>query len=308
MPLFRIYNQSVSQIKPVNFSKERDLQTLFEKNLDTLLGIRFIASEFTTGDRQRGRIDTLGLDQDGTPVIIEYKRSSKDNIINQGLFYLDWLIDHKGDFALAAQKKLGKDVYIDWSHPRLLLVAESFSVYDQYAVNRIAENIELWTFQLYSDGLLLLNAFYIEQNPSKTGNKTKRTKSGETMLKDVEPTEEIHIKDHLVGKNEEIVGLFNAFREAVFKMDDSHSIIEKAVKHYIAYKHGKNFCEIWVQSNRLKIWLDISKQELEDPFNLSRDVSEIGHSGTGNIEITLNSQDDLEKIMHLVTQAYQLTI
>jgi RecB family endonuclease NucS len=87
--------------------KERDLQKLFESNLEALLGVRFIASEFTTGDRQRGRIDTLGLDQDGYPTIIEYKKSSKENVINQGLFYLDWLVDHKGDFTLAAQEACG---------------------------------------------------------------------------------------------------------------------------------------------------------------------------------------------------------
>jgi RecB family endonuclease NucS len=75
--------------------------------MDALMGVRFIASEFTTGDRQRGRIDSLGLDQDGYPTIIEYKRSNKDNVINQGLFYLDWLVDHKGDFTLAAQRACG---------------------------------------------------------------------------------------------------------------------------------------------------------------------------------------------------------
>jgi len=124
MPLYQLKQSIVQQIKPSSFKNERELQKLFETNLEDLLGVRFIASEFTTGDRQRGRIDTLGLDEDGTPVIIEYKKLSKENVINQGLFYLDWLVDHKGDFALAAQDALEKDVEIDWSSPRLILVAD----------------------------------------------------------------------------------------------------------------------------------------------------------------------------------------
>ncbi len=136
MPLFRITNElKALQLKPSGFSKERDLQKLFENNLEAILGVRFVAHEYSTGDRQRGRIDTLGLDQDGSPVIIEYKKANNENVINQGLFYLDWLVDHKGDYAMAVQKALGKEVEIDWSKPRLILIAKSFSTYDKYAVN-----------------------------------------------------------------------------------------------------------------------------------------------------------------------------
>ena len=138
---------------------------MFEANLETLLGVRFIATEFTTGDRQRGRIDSLGVDQDGTPVIVEYKKTSNENVINQGLFYLDWLVDHKGDFTLAAQEELGTDIEIDWSSPRLILVAESFSEYDKYAVNRIGANIQLWTYRRYGDDFLFLDSIFAIVSP-----------------------------------------------------------------------------------------------------------------------------------------------
>jgi RecB family endonuclease NucS len=106
MPLFSLQSDRVSQIKPASFAKERELQRLFEANLVALLGVQFVATEFSTGDRQRGRIDTLGLDQDGSPIIIEYKKSGNENIINQGLFYLDWLMDHKRDFTLTGSLKM----------------------------------------------------------------------------------------------------------------------------------------------------------------------------------------------------------
>lgn len=50
---------------------ERDLQTLIEANMEAMLGIRFLATEYRTG-RHRGRIDSLGLDENGTPVIVEF--------------------------------------------------------------------------------------------------------------------------------------------------------------------------------------------------------------------------------------------
>ena len=68
---------------PPTRSKNRS-KAFFEKNLEALLGVRFLASEFTTSNG--GRIDTLGLDENGCPVILEYKRASNENVINQGLF------------------------------------------------------------------------------------------------------------------------------------------------------------------------------------------------------------------------------
>ena len=66
----------------------------------TLRRIAPFQSVTLTGAKHRGRIDTLGLDENGCPVIVEYKRHNNENVINQGLFYPDWLFDHKADFRL----------------------------------------------------------------------------------------------------------------------------------------------------------------------------------------------------------------
>lgn len=311
MPLYRITpEQTIAQIKPSSFPKERDLQKLFEANLVTLLGVRFIGSEFTTGDRQRGRIDSLGVDQDGNPTIIEYKKSSKENIINQGLFYLDWLVDHKGDFTLAAQKACGSSVKIDWTHPRLILIAESFSEYDKYAVNRIGANIELWTYHLYEENMLILESIFVAAPQPTKGTATLTPRDTDT-LEPAKPEPELPtytVDDHLARKPNEIQELFYAFRERIFDLAEPGEISEKANKHYIGYKHGKNFCEVNIQSTSLKLWLDIPIADLTDPLTLVRDVSSIGHHGTGQVELRLTTLADLDKIMALVSQSYQQTI
>ena len=103
--LFRVANGKVDELSGTTDTIEKSVQTQFEKNLEVLLGVRFLASEFTITE---GRVDTLGLDENGCPVIIEYKRASNENVVTQGLFYLDWLMGHQKDFQWLVLEKFGK--------------------------------------------------------------------------------------------------------------------------------------------------------------------------------------------------------
>ena len=104
--LFRLAAGRASELQGDASDLEKPLQTLIENNLDALLGIRFLATEYATGKTHGGRIDSFGLDENDCPVILEYKRSVGENVINQGLFYLDWLMDHKAEFELLGMDKL----------------------------------------------------------------------------------------------------------------------------------------------------------------------------------------------------------
>jgi predicted transport protein len=307
MPIYHLADEVVQQLKPTKFRSERALQKLFESNLEVLLGVRYIASEFTTGDRQRGRIDSLGLDQDGTPTIIEYKKTSKENVINQGLYYLDWLVDHKGDFTIAVQKSIGSSVKIDWSTPRLILIAEEFTEYDKYAVNRIGANIELWVYRLYSDGILYLDPIFV---PDVARKKPSKPISTETSVPEGEAKEDIQyeLDWHLEGKPEIIQETFSILREKLLGFGEVDEITENVTKIYIGYRHGKNFCEVQPLKSYIKIWVDISPDELEDPLNYGRDVRNIGHHGTGQVELLLSTPDNLEYVVGLIKQSYHLTV
>ena len=84
LKLFDLSETKVKELPATTLKLERTLQAVFENNLETILGVRFLASEYVTSD---GRMDTLGIDENGYPVIIEYKRHQDQNVINQGLFY-----------------------------------------------------------------------------------------------------------------------------------------------------------------------------------------------------------------------------
>ncbi|RLJ09257.1 MAG: hypothetical protein DRP13_00595 [Candidatus Aenigmatarchaeota archaeon] len=292
MAIFQITSENkVKKAKIKKFRNEKELQKLFERNLEEIFGIRFLASEFVT--THGGRIDTLGLDEDGSPVIIEYKEGEKDNVINQGLFYLDWLVDHKGDFELLVQKKLGPNVKVNWDSPRLILVAQSYNEYDIYAVNRISENIELKKYILYDNNVLFV------ENVVLPGKKSGTKKSRKTTIVYKEYT----VEDHLSNKSEKIKDIFRELQERILKLDEK--INEKALKHYIAYELDRNFCEIVIQANALKIYLDISKNDLVDPKNIAEDCTEVGHWATGDCVFKVTSLEEIDYAMSLIKQSYE---
>lgn len=106
---------------------------MIERNLDAVFKCQLVASEFPTGAQHAGRIDTLAMSEDHNPVIIEYKNVESSDLINQSLFYLSWIHDHRGDFEIAAQKALGPKIDVDWSDVRVICIAPNYRKYDLHA-------------------------------------------------------------------------------------------------------------------------------------------------------------------------------
>lgn len=157
LKLFRVRSKSAIEL-PSQRVEEKSLQALMEFHLHAFFGIHFLASEYSTGSQHRGRIDTLGLDEQNAPVILEYKRTMSTSLINQGLYYLDWLLDHRAEFRFLVQECIGgrKAKAIDWCAPRLVCVAADYSRYDRHAAKHIATNIEMVRYRIFAGKLVLL--------------------------------------------------------------------------------------------------------------------------------------------------------
>src|SRR5688572_28958105 len=156
MPLFQKTAGNLQTVEQTNFVSEKDLQSLIERNLDAVFKCRFVASEYSTGAQHAGRIDTLALSEDNNPVIIEYKKAESSELINQGLYYLSWISDHRGDFEIAVLKALGSRAQVDWSDIRVICVAPNYKKFDLHAVQVMGANIELWTYRLFKNQALYL--------------------------------------------------------------------------------------------------------------------------------------------------------
>ena len=303
MPLFHVSTDNeIYRLVPQQFQLEKHLQNLVEDNLEAIFHVRKIATEFHMHGDVSGRIDTLGLDLNGSPTIIEYKRAESESIINQGLYYMNWLIDHRGDFILAAQKALGPDVesQIDWSNPRLIIVAASYAKWDTQAVRRMGEGIELWKYTLYGDDLLHLELVYGQQRKIKSIPTYDEGGSEEPIYT---------IDYHLNGKPAQIQELFATVQEGILSwQSEEGDIIETPNKLYVSYRHGRNFAEIEVQNRALKIHIDTPQARLDDPLGMTRDVSGVGHWGTGDTEVKVTEMEQVEYVVGLIKQAYQFTL
>ena len=67
LKLFHITNGSAQELKGKSVALEVSLQRLIEANMEALFGVRFLATEYVTGANHRGRIDSLGLDENRFP-------------------------------------------------------------------------------------------------------------------------------------------------------------------------------------------------------------------------------------------------
>jgi len=291
--LFRIQGATVDEIEGTSVAIEKSLQTQIEKNLEDFLGVRFLASEYATGKSHGGRIDTLGIDENGCPVIIEYKRSTNQNVINQGLFYLDWLLDHKGEFELMVLKTLGKDaaVEIEWSTPRMLCIAGDFTKYDEHAVQQMNRNIELIRYRRYGDELLLLEL--VNATTAKTNAVSDKPKETYKTISDILPQ-----------LNDELSDRFKALEAFLMALGDDVQM--KTLKFYIAFKRIKNFAcaEVRPQSGTILVYAKLYPDKIELQEGFTRDVRKIGHYGTGDVEISIKSDEDFEKAKPLLEKSY----
>jgi predicted transport protein len=294
--LFRLAPGHVDELHGSSVALEKSLQTLMETHLETFLGVRFLASEYSTGKTHGGRIDTLGIDENNSPVIIEYKRSLNENVINQGLYYLDWLLDHRAEFTLLAMKSIGQAVEdaIDWSSPRLICIAGDFTRYDEHAIAQINRSIELVRYRQYGDEFLVLelvNAVRTEPSPG-TGDPPK-------------PTKTKTVTEYLAQATPELSNLYHATEAFCLALGDD--VTKKVTQVYIAFRRIKNFAcaEVHPQSKKLLVYVKVDPDSIELEPGFTRDVRNIGHFGTGDLEITITTSDELVRAQQLLVASYE---
>jgi predicted transport protein len=297
--LFSISKKPVTELQSQAVAIEKSLQSLVESELETFLGVRFLASEYSTGKVHGGRIDTLGIDENGCPVIIEYKRASNENVINQGLFYLDWLMDHKAEFELLVMKHLDKEdaEAIEWSSPRLICIAGDYTKYDQHAVSQINRNIELIRYRKYGDEFLLLelvNAVSVATTSTMSSSSVPASS----------PKEYKGFVQYLEQADQDLLDLLGLVTSTLEGFGDDVQV--KQLKYYQAFKRIKNFAcvEIQTGNNQIRVYAKVNPDSAQLEKGFTRDVSNIGHFGTGDLEITIKNRDDLTKALPLLEKSY----
>jgi predicted transport protein len=213
------------------------------------------------------------------------------------------LLDHKADFELLTSKKLGaeKAVAIDWSLPCVICIANDFSKFDEHAVNQMKRNIKLFRYKKYRDDLILFE--HLNPQNTKFIEDTVKTPSISPKGSTDKTFEETLSSCSLDMKN-----LYNSIHDYILSLGDD--IEENQLKRYVAFKKIKNIICIDMTGRSININLRIDtedqgvKQRIDG--SLVRNMTRIGHWGTGDLQIVVKKSDDFEKGKSLIDMAYNL--
>ena len=300
MILYKSTGDKLERIKEKPFKLERDIQKLFEQNLPLIMGLEVVKSEFTIKNK---RIDTLAYDpQSKAFIIIEYKRDRNASVIDQGFMYLSLMLQNKADFILEYNEGVGKTLVrdgVDWSQTRVVFVSTDFTENQKEATNFKDLAIELWEFKRFENGTVAISPI----RKTKSAESIKPITQTNNELKEVINEIKVYTEDDLLkGKSEEVVELYSKFKSAIQNIVDGVEV--KPQKFYIAFKIGNNnICDFEIQKNGLKLTINVKRGNLDDPKNITRDISSIGHLGNGDYELKIPDDKNIEYIMSLVKQA-----
>ncbi|WP_257670928.1 DUF5655 domain-containing protein [Parapedobacter tibetensis] len=299
MPLFTINQGKAKELEEKPFKLEKDIQKVFENNLGTFMGLRLVKSEFSVKSR---RIDTLAFDPDACAfIIIEYKRDKSNSVVDQGIAYLNLMLENKAEFIVEYNESLKANLTrseVDWSQTRVAFVASSFTENQKQATNFKDLAIELWEVKRFENSTLLVNV--IRKSASAPSIKQLAPQS-ESLAQVSKEIKEYTEKDHYEHGSEEMVELYERFKEAVLNLSDNIDI--KPKKKEIGFTHnGKIFTDICILKNSLKIWINLKRGHLDDPKKIAKDVSSTGHWGNGDYQLQVSDDKHLEYIMSLVKQ------
>jgi len=299
-----IYNTTANklvQVKEKPFKLEREIQSIFESNLQNIMGLLFVKSEFTIKNK---RIDTLAYDkQTNAFIIIEYKRDKNYSVVDQGLTYLNLMLQNKAEFILTYNETL-KDILhskdVDWSQSRVAFVSPSFTDNQISASDFKDFGIELWEIKQFENNTISINTI----KKSSGAPSIKPLLENSDNLKEVKENIKVYTEeDHYSNGSDYTIELYEKFKSSILNLSDGIEILPQ--KYYIAFKKGSNISDIEIQKKSLKIFINAKIGTIDDPKGLVKDVSNIGHRGNGDYQIQIENDKDLEYIMSLIKQVLQ---
>lgn len=290
MALFEVENDKVRVIESKEFRDEATLQRLFDANLEDLTGVRLVESQYYIPN---GRIDSLGIDEQVTPVVIEYKWGYDPGAIIQGLFYLRWVKENKRTFEMLVREKFG-NLKVNWSSaPRLLIVAKQFSDKEVSAICLVSVSVELKKYSFYGNLLSIEDV-----TPLKPA-------AGERVGKKAVAVKEEKTVDDLVKKTPSALrDLFFDLRNSILGLGDD--VREKVGGWYCDYRKSSTFATVIPQSknNRLTVYIKMGDKAIEDPQKLTLPIPTSWGYGKLNTQFWIAERTQLDYALQLIKQAY----
>lgn len=301
MQLYHQQKGTLLGLKEKPFKLEKDIQKLFESNIEQIASFKFVRTEFSL---KNVRFDTLAFDEESKSfVIIEYKRDRNYSVVDQGVSYLNLMLEYKADFIVEYNESCDKNLKrddVDWSQSKVIFVAPSFTSFQKQSSNFKDLPIELWEIKQFENDIIVINS--IKKSSSAPSIKQVQSSSNNTEISNVVKEIVVYDEDRfLQNKSDDIIELYNIYKEAILNL--APDIEALPLKWVMMFKTDRKFAYIEIQKKNLKLWINLKKGQLDDSKGLARDVSSVGHAGNGDYELTITDTENLEYIMSLVKQA-----
>ena len=299
MKIYSLSNQKLTEVAEKQFRLEREIQDLFEANLNTVMGLTLVRSEFSIKNK---RIDTLAFDElTKAFIIIEVKRDKNSSVVDQGFSYLKLMLENKADFIIEYNERLNKSLQrndVDWGQTRVVFVSTSFTDNQIEATDFKDIAIELWEVKRYNNDTVAITPI----KKSKSAESVKPITQQKPEYKAIADEINVYTEDDLINKgSDETKELYAKFREAILNLADGIQVVP--TKLYIAFRKDSNLVCMDIQKKQIRMWIGAKQGTLDDAKGLARDVTNVGHWGTGDYEVAVTNDNDLEYIMSLIKQA-----
>lgn len=286
------------------FPTEKDLQTFVEKHLDTLLQLRFIATEFVVN--KHNRIDALAYDEESNAfVVIEDKNVRNTSLVDQGFAYLSAILDRKEKLVLKFNLVTGEsrtERDFEWSQSRIVFISPEFTERQISATSFGDMPFELYELRKYG------NTYSWRNLTKKIRDKTPRPVALKNHVVANGPLSEIKVysEDDIIDESSSAYSQYLQIKEKVMELPDvSISVLKSGIKFKI---NGKRFGEINERGvGKTKFDVLIANGDLiKDPTGILIDIS---NRRWGNLKhrVIVEPSTDVNAVFHLLKQSYEIT-
>lgn len=185
---------------------------------------------------------SLAFDRDSRGfVIIEYKKDRNISVVDQGMAYLNLMLNNKADFILEYNDRFAGSVTlkrtdVDWSQSRVLFVAPEFTKYQQYAIGFKDFGIQLWEIHKYKNGIVTFNEI---KSPVKKESITTVVRSNVITRKVSEEIKVYTEEDHLKSLDGKVKGIYWELKSAILNLGKDIEVRPR--KQYIVFHREQNF-------------------------------------------------------------------
>jgi predicted transport protein len=193
---------------------------------------------------------------------------------------------------------IGHEQTVDWNNPRLLCIASDFTRYDEHAVQQINRNISLMRYKMFGSELMMLELVNATTSTTSAGGPGPGPKPSKGGGSNATAT------DLLAKSDARLADRFGVLKEYILSLGDDVQM--KTLKLYFGFVRIKNFAcvEIHPQVKKILVYLKLDPDSMTLEPGFTRDVRKVGHFGTGDLEVTLLSDEDLERSKELIRKSY----